>query len=189
MLTEMFTKVNGRMTKRMAMASTCTSREQPTEGTGHMTSKKDEVWSSGLMVPGTMESIRTTRSMGLALFHGLTVLHMKESFRRTTSKGRALTSGLTTGSTLAIGTTTRCTARASSVGVTGEHITDNTLMIRRVGEVLSDGLMAGSITDNGTTVSNTAMVSTLMPMATSKSASGKLDEGNDGSMTGKRETS
>ena len=98
------------------MESTCTSKERLTEGTGHMTSRKDEGWSSGLMVPGMMESIRTTRSMGLVLSHGLTVLLMKESFRRTTFRDRALTSGLTTDSTLAIGTTTRCMVTASSVG-------------------------------------------------------------------------
>ena len=118
MLMEIFTRDNGRTTKRMGMVATLTQTEQLTLESGKMTNSMEREWKPGLMEPSMKANIRTERSMGKEPLLSLMGLFTQEiSFRTRFQEGDDMF-GQMVKTMKDLGRKIKCMGTANSLGKT-----------------------------------------------------------------------
>ena len=117
MLTAMFMKANGRMTRLMAAESTLMWTEAGTKASGLRTNNTDSVLRDGQMAPHTKANTSRERSTERASSHGLTIALTLVISMITTSTGPESMSGLTAVFSQESGATTRWRVMEPSHGL------------------------------------------------------------------------
>jgi hypothetical protein len=155
MLTETFTKDNGKKTKQMVMEYILTKMELCIKVIGWKINNTEKVRKHGLMEQNIQVITSMERKTVEGIFSGLTTPDLKENSRITIFKGSALIRGLMDGNTQGCGSTTKWMGKEYLHGLMEGSMKESTLKIKNTGTVFLFGQMADNILEGGEMVSST----------------------------------
>lgn len=176
----MFTPVNGRTTRHMALASTNIPMALNTKVTGWKISNMEKVKKPGLITHSMRGNTREELSMEEAYLFGRMDHATLVSSWKTILKGMVSTRGPMAASIEASGNVTRWRALVSSNGKMEEGTKVNTSMTKRKDTECSPGLMVDSMMVSGKAVSNMASASIVRYAEKSHMATGTQESARTG---------